>query len=361
MARAHDTVSDHEPAPEALHALPASGPMLALLASPSRRRPGDGPAARPARIPVILDTDIGDDIDDTWALVLALRSPELDLRLVVTDYGNTEHRAKLVARLLEVAGRTDIPIGVGVKENDEREPPGRVGAGLRPREVPRQGALKDGVQALVDAAMAAKEPMTLVAIGPPPNLKAALEREPRIAGKLRLAGMYGSLRRGYGGKPKPEPEWNVKARPAAARALLARPGGTRSSTPLDTCGLVQLDGRAVRPRPRRRRTRWCGRDRELCRLVPQPRTGAPRTPTTSPRKSTTLFDPVAVYLAISRDLVKTVTTGVRVTDEGMTMPDPRPGRSAWATEWKDLDGFEEWLTDRLAEPAAGRWGGPAPG
>ncbi|HSD27210.1 MAG TPA: nucleoside hydrolase, partial [Vicinamibacteria bacterium] len=46
-----------------------------------------GVLAAPAtarRIPVILDTDIGDDIDDTWALVLALKSPEIDLRLVVT-------------------------------------------------------------------------------------------------------------------------------------------------------------------------------------------------------------------------------------------------------------------------------------
>ena len=72
-------------------------------------------AAPPPRpVPVILDTDIGDDIDDTWALALALKSPELDMKLVVTDYGNTEHRAKIVARVLEVAGRTDIPIGIGI-------------------------------------------------------------------------------------------------------------------------------------------------------------------------------------------------------------------------------------------------------
>src|SRR4249920_1984381 len=79
-------------------------------------------SAAPRRIPVIIDTDIGDDIDDTWALVLALRSPELDVRLVVTDFGNTEQRAKLVARVLELAGRTDIPIGIGIKENDDPGP-----------------------------------------------------------------------------------------------------------------------------------------------------------------------------------------------------------------------------------------------
>lgn len=66
------------------------------------------------RIPVILDTDIGGDIDDTWALAMLLNSPELDLKLVVTDTGNTTYRAKVAAKLLEVAGRTDVPIGIGL-------------------------------------------------------------------------------------------------------------------------------------------------------------------------------------------------------------------------------------------------------
>src|SRR6478736_2203453 len=70
--------------------------------------------ARPAPIPVIFDADIGDDIDDTWALGFLLRSPELDLKLVVGDNGKPEYRAKLFARFLEVAGRTDVPVGIGV-------------------------------------------------------------------------------------------------------------------------------------------------------------------------------------------------------------------------------------------------------
>jgi len=175
-------------------------------------------APAPPPIPVILDTDIGDDIDDTWALVLALRSPELDIRLVVTDFGNTEQRARLVARVLELAGRTDIPIGIGIKENDDPGPQAEWVKGYDLAKYPGR-VLKDGVQALIDTIMASPEPVTLIAIGPPPNLKAALEREPRIAGKLRLAGMYGSIHRGYDGKPRPEPEWNVKANPAAGSPL----------------------------------------------------------------------------------------------------------------------------------------------
>ena len=62
------------------------------------------------KIPVILDTDIGGDIDDTWALAMVLKSPELDLKLVVTDTGNTTYRACVTAKMLEVAGRTDVPV-----------------------------------------------------------------------------------------------------------------------------------------------------------------------------------------------------------------------------------------------------------
>ena len=50
-------------------------------------------------IPLILDTDIGYDIDDTWALAMLLRSPEVDLKLVCSDSRDTEYAARLLARL----------------------------------------------------------------------------------------------------------------------------------------------------------------------------------------------------------------------------------------------------------------------
>jgi inosine-uridine nucleoside N-ribohydrolase len=55
----------------------------------------------------------------------------------------------------------------------------------------------DGVQALIDAIMASKDPVTPIAFGPAPNLEVALQREPRLAQRARFVGMYGSLYRGY--------------------------------------------------------------------------------------------------------------------------------------------------------------------
>ena len=54
------------------------------------------------KIPVILDTDIGSDIDDTWALAMLLKSPELDLKFVTTTTGDPRYRAKIVAPEIDV-------------------------------------------------------------------------------------------------------------------------------------------------------------------------------------------------------------------------------------------------------------------
>src|SRR5262245_14824798 len=67
----------------------------------------------PAKVPVILDTDIGTDLDDVFALALILASPELDLRAVTTVSGDAHTRARLVCRLLQAVGRTEVPVAAG--------------------------------------------------------------------------------------------------------------------------------------------------------------------------------------------------------------------------------------------------------
>jgi hypothetical protein len=59
---------------------------------------------------VIIDTDIGDDVDDAFAVALALRSPELEILGITTTFGDTETRAKLLDRFLAEAGRPRFPL-----------------------------------------------------------------------------------------------------------------------------------------------------------------------------------------------------------------------------------------------------------
>jgi inosine-uridine nucleoside N-ribohydrolase len=153
-------------------------------------------AAAVKRIPVILDTDIGDDIDDTWALGLALRSPELDVRLVVGDQGKSDYRARLIAKFLETAGRTDVAVGVGLESNAMGDGPQSPWIeGYRLRDYPGT-VRRDGVQAIIDTIMQSDEPVTLIAVGPLPNIAEALKREPAIAQRARFVGMHGSVRLG---------------------------------------------------------------------------------------------------------------------------------------------------------------------
>jgi len=102
------------------------------------------------KIPVILDTDIGSDIDDTWALALMLRCPELDVKLVTSATGDTIYRAKLIARMLEVAGRSDIPVGVGLRQGGAPGPQAPWVAGYDLGRYPGP-VHEDGVGAMIGA------------------------------------------------------------------------------------------------------------------------------------------------------------------------------------------------------------------
>lgn len=295
--------------------------------------------------PVVFHTDIGTDIDDTWALAQLLRSPELDLKLVLVDTNDTRYRAKVAARLLEIAGRTDVPIGLGssspmreqemnqvpwVKDYDLSHYPGRV--------------IEDGVGALIELVMQSPNPVTIISVGAVPGLAQAVRREPAMAAKARFVGMHGSFDVGYGEGP-PSAEANVKVDPAALRTVLAAPWQDVLLTPLDTCGNVNLDGSDYH-------AIWCATDDALLRAVIEnycvfaPRVSWMRCDFFTTR-STTLFDCVAVYLAYDEALVETETLRVKVTDDGFTVRDPNGPPVRVALRWKNRDAFETHLRDRL--------------
>ena len=193
--------------------------------------------------PVILDTDIGTDIDDTWALAMLLRSPELDLKAVVTSHGDTRYRALLVAKLLGIADRADVPVGEGIGD-------GQLAPGHRRQVAWLDGygpddyagpVRTDGARLMVETIMASPTPVTVLAIGPASTVAAALALAPEIAANARFVGMHGAVRRGYRDSATPVPEYNVFSDVTAFRSVLATPWPI-TLTPLDTCGVVLLDG-----------------------------------------------------------------------------------------------------------------------
>ena len=296
---------------------------------------------REPRIPVILDTDIGGDIDDTWALALMLKSPELDIKLVAADTGDTTYRARIIAKLLETAGRTDIPVAIGTPYATYRQYRQEAWiAGYSIDEYPGT-VRRDGVNAIIETIMESPEPITLVCIGPVPNIGEALEREPRIAENARFVGMHGSIYRGYGGSADIAPECNVVNHTSACQKVFTAPWEI-TITPVDTCGIVVLRDekyQAVRhcPDPVVRAVMenyraWLEKNNNLEQFDV---------------RSSTLFDTVAVYLAFSEELLRIEEIGVRVTDDGYTLVDENAKRVRAAVDWTDLGAFEDFLAARL--------------
>jgi inosine-uridine nucleoside N-ribohydrolase len=289
------------------------------------------------KMPVILDTDIGGDIDDTWALTLLLKSPQCDVRLVVSDSGNDVYRAKIIAKLLEVAGRTEIPVGIG---HDRTDTKGRQSEWVGDYDLSKYPGKvhEDGVEAIIQAIKTSPDPVSLICIGPVPNIGLALKRDGEIARRARFVGMHGSVRRGYGGSPKVSAEYNVSANPQALQAVFAAPWDI-TITPLDTCGIVQLKGEKFQKVYR------C-KDPLTQALMANYRVWREdrNTPIDA---SSTLFDTVAVYLALTEELLEMETLPIRVTDDGHTVIDQQARKVHCAMKWKDLGAFEDFLVERL--------------
>jgi inosine-uridine nucleoside N-ribohydrolase len=189
--------------------------------------------ARPP-VPVIIDTDVGDDIDDAFAIALAVSDPQLEVLGVTTAWGDTRARTLLVRRLLAAMGRADVAVAQGPATPDSTPFTQRRWAEGASDQSPAPDAI-----AFI-AAQAAGRPgqITLVALAPLSNVQAVLARHPAAFRMLKqVVLMGGSIRIGYprpGTRARPpSAEYNVASAPEAFAALL-RSGVPVTLFPLDS-------------------------------------------------------------------------------------------------------------------------------
>jgi purine nucleosidase len=189
-------------------------------------------------VPILLDTDIGTDVDDAIALALALASPEIDLQAVTIVSGDVTLRARIAKTLLRLAGRETIAVAAGVREPVLRqrsflwlghEGQGIVGAdegseGARPHAVPH------AVDLLIDTVRRARP--HVVAIGPLSNLAVAIMKDPEVIGLIPHLTLMGGVL-GIGSEPgTPSSEYNLGSDPEAALVVLSA-GIPTTLVPLD--------------------------------------------------------------------------------------------------------------------------------
>lgn len=193
-------------------------------------------------LPVIIDTDPG--IDDTLAILLALNSPEIDVRGISISYGNTvvENAFRNCVEVLRRAGKR-LPIGIGARRPLKRalavalETHGASGLGDAP--VPPAGVVLDFVKPLERLLADQREPVTLVTLGPLTSLALALKREPEVvrAKVSRHIAMAGNLK--ARGNTTPYSEFNAWCDPEALDQVL------RAELPTELVGLDVTRGLVV--------------------------------------------------------------------------------------------------------------------
>ena len=284
---------------------------------------------------VIIDTDIGDDVDDAFALALALRSPELQILGITTTFGDTETRAKLVDRFLVEVGRAEIPVAAGAptpaKGTFTQRRYAEGGHNAKPSHL-------DAVAFILEQIRRYPNQLTLIAIGPLMNVGAAIDKDPATFRKLkRVVLMGGSIKRGYGElgytpPVPPQPEWNILNDVPSAQKLFTS-GVPLFVMPLDSTQL-KLD--------------------EVKRtfLFSQ---GTPLTDTLTllyhqwGQETPTLFDPMTIAFLVNPSLCPIQPMYIRVDEKGSTLPESGPPNAQVCLD-SSPDAFFRFLLPRLAAP-----------
>ncbi len=172
---------------------------------------------------IIIDTDPG--IDDSMAIFFALNSPELEVIGLTTVFGNVhvDLATTNALRLLEIAGRTDIPVAKGAANSlvgDYSNPPtfihGDDGQGNVHLPPPTTSPIdQSSAQFIVEQVMAAPGEITLVPIGPLTNIALAIRLEPRIVQNVKQVVLMGGNAL-VPGNSSPAAEANIHDDPEAA-------------------------------------------------------------------------------------------------------------------------------------------------
>jgi purine nucleosidase len=298
---------------------------------------------------IILDTDIGTDVDDCLALGLILCSPELKLEGVTCVYGDVLLRARMALKLLHLRGRTDVPVMMGAREPLLRLRPvywaGHEGQGLlEPEDDSLTPSSEHAIDFLVRTVMDNPGQIHLVAIGPLTNVALACCREPRLAQKLAHLTIMGGVLRGPANLHLPYVEHNIRCDPEAAHIVLSA-GVLTTLIPLDVTTQVRIRPEGVG----RIRSGGSAFHEAVARQVEL-------YPPFRDRGYTHLHDPLAVATVIQPDLVSLEALHMDVEMAGrhaagatlMRTPTEEAPANVQVALTVDASRFEEFLLSRLA-------------
>ena len=334
-------------------------------------------SAAAEQLPIIIDTDIGSDIDDAFALGLAIVSPELEIVGVTTVGGGNDydpfvgqrkdrddHRAWLVTRFLTQVRFTpppptdaaaeraaaafqkailkeakDIPVAAGADPQPKAPIDGQIQYRRHPAAIYNRTLkpVKESAVELMTRLLTERDGVTIVALGPLTNVARLLTEQPEAAKRIkRIVVMGGSVAVGYDGKPKPEVEWNIKLDIPAAQTVFS------SKVPLLVVPLDATSHVALTADRQKKifdvHTPLTWQLQNLLELWNKPQLPV-------------MFDPIAVTAAFEPKHLTIEQLPLAVTDEGMTVAKASAPKIAVATKI-DRDAWLQWLVARLKNSGA---------
>lgn len=300
-------------------------------------------------IPVILDTDIGTDIDDCLALALLLSSAELELQAVTCVYGDTVLRSRMTRKLLQLRGVGQIPVYAGAQKPLTSQRPiyweGHEGQGLiDPADTTLEPDAGFAPDKLVEMVMSRPKQIHLIAIGPLTNIALAIQKEPRFIENIAHLTIMGGVVRSIDRLDLPLAEHNIVCDPEAAKIVLES-GASITLIPLDLTTLVFVDQAGWT------RIQTAGSPFQLAvadQLARYPRFQA--------IGRTNLHDPLAVGSIIDPTLVRLQRVTVRVSDSAdfvpaqtlMRVPQGDEQAIVQVATQVEIERFERFFVERVA-------------
>jgi len=262
---------------------------------------------------VIFDCDLGDDIDDAYALGLLLTMQDrYEILGITTCYGRTDDRARLAQKLLAETGQSNIPVYLGRNTSGKNERANWYAEQFYWAEGFNLTLQKQNATEFIQTSLT-KYPGEIVifSVGPVTNFADIIDQDPEVLKKAKaIYAMFGSFRIGYSAKEPIDAEWNVAVDIPAAKKFV-HSGAKIIYAGLDVTAMVKLD-----------RT---NRDRILQRQ-------SPLTNALSGlyvlwgNETPTLFDPVAIGMEAYPSLFQTEKVHIDVDEKGFTriLPNKSP-------------------------------------
>lgn len=259
---------------------------------------------------VILDCDLGDDIDDAYAVALLLASTDkFEILGITTCYGRTNDRADMACKMLYETGMEKIPVAVG-RNTSSKDTRANWYAdqfywskGFDKIKPINQG----GADFIIEQLRKYPNEVILFSVGPATNMKDVIEKDPQA---LKLAkkviAMFGSFYIGYNGSPVINTEWNVVADIESAKKFV-NSGANIVYAGLDITAFVKWEKLL--------------QEKLLYRQSPLTNIICGLTTLWGYERAPTLFDAVAIGMALYPDLFKTEKVFLEVDDKGYTRID----------------------------------------